>query len=135
MLAVHVDSEEMAFKRFLGRGKPGDISMLWPALGDTVATINAAGGLAVLAHPLDYKMTATRLRALTDTFRDAGGVALEVINGRPRPGDTDTLWRLVRERDLRVSVGSDFHRDSPYGAGLGVEIAQIPEGMGVWEQL
>ena len=135
VLAGHVDSEEMAFKRFLGRGKPGDISMLWPALDDTVATITAAGGLAVLAHPLDYKMTATRLRALTDTFRDAGGVALEVINGRPRPGDTDTLWRLVRERDLRVSVGSDFHRDSPYGAGLGVEIAQIPEGMGVWEQL
>ena len=135
VLAGHVESEEMAFKRFLGRGKPGDISMLWPALNDTVATITAAGGLAVLAHPLDYKMTATRLRALTDAFRDAGGVALEVMNGRPRPGDTDTLWRLVRERDLRVSVGSDFHRDSPYGAGLGVEIAQIPEGMGVWEQL
>ena len=135
VLAGHVESEEMAFKRFLGRGKPGDISMLWPALDDTVATITAAGGLAVLAHPLDYKMTATRLRALTDAFRDAGGVALEVINGRPRPGDTDTLWRLVRERDLRVSVGSDFHRDSPYGEGLGVEIAQIPEGMGVWDQL
>ena len=135
VLAEHVESEEMAFKRFLGRGKPGDISMLWPALDDTVATITAAGGVAVLAHPLDYKMTATRLRALTDAFRDAGGVALEVINGRPRPGDTDTLWRLVRERDLRVSVGSDFHRDSPYGAGLGIDIAQIPEGMGVWEQL
>ena len=135
VLAGHVESEEIAFKRFLGRGKPGDISMLWPTLGDTVATITAAGGLAILAHPLDYKMTATRLRALTDAFCDAGGVALEVINGRPRPGDTDTLWRLVRERDLQVSVGSDFHRDSPYGAGLGVEIAQIPEGMGVWERL
>jgi len=135
VLAGHVESEEIAFKRFLGRGKPGDISMLWPTLGDTVETITAAGGLAILAHPLDYKMTATRLRALTDAFCDAGGVALEVINGRPRPGDTDTLWRLVRERDLQVSVGSDFHRDSPYGAGLGVEIAQIPEGMGVWERL
>jgi predicted metal-dependent phosphoesterase TrpH len=109
--------------------------LLWPALDDTVAAITAAGGVAVLAHPLEYRMTATRLRALTDGFRDAGGQALEVINGRPRPGDTDTLWRLVRERDLRVSVGSDFHRDSPYGAGLGVEISKIPEGAGVWEQL
>ena len=63
------------------------------------------------------------------------GQALEVINGRPRPGDKDTLWRLVRERDLQVSVGSDFHRDSPYGAGLGVDVTEIPEGMGVWEQL
>ena len=135
VLAGHVDSEEMAFKRFLGRGRPGDISLLWPALDATVATIIAAGGLAVLAHPLEYKMTATRLHALTDAFLDAGGVALEVINGRPKPGDTDTLWRLVRERDLRVSVGSDFHRDSPYGSGLGVDIRAIPEGTGVWEQL
>ncbi len=135
VLAGHVDSEEIAFKRFLGRGKPGDISLLWPALDATVATITAAGGLAVLAHPLEYKMTATRLRALMDAFRDAGGVALEVINGRPKPGDTDTLWRLVRERDLRVSVGSDFHRDSPYGAGLGVDVSAIPEGTGVWEHL
>ncbi len=135
VLAGHVESEEVAFKRFLGRGKPGDISLLWPALDDTVAAITAAGGVAVLAHPLEYRMTATRLRALTDAFRDAGGQALEVINGRPRPGDTETLWRLVKERDLRVSVGSDFHRDSPYGAGLGVEISKIPEGAGVWEQL
>ena len=88
-----------------------------------------------MAHPLEYKMTATRLRALTDAFRDAGGVALEVINGRPKPGDTDILWRLVRERGLRVSVGSDFHRDSPYSAGLGVEVSTIREGTGVWEQL
>ena len=88
-----------------------------------------------MAHPLEYNMTATRLRALTDAFRDAGGVALEVINGRPEPGDTDTLWRLVRERHLKVSVGSDFHRDSPYGAGLGVEVSTIPDGAGIWEQL
>ena len=135
VLAGHVDSEQLAFKQFLGRGKPGDISLLWPTLDDTVAAINGAGGVSVLAHPLDYKMTATRLRALTDAFRDAGGQALEVINGRPRPGDTDTLWRLVRERDLQISVGSDFHRDSPYGAGLGVDVTGIPEGMGVWEQL
>jgi predicted metal-dependent phosphoesterase TrpH len=135
VLAGHVDNEQLAFKQFLGRGKPGDISLLWPTLDDTVATINGAGGVSVLAHPLDYKMTATRLRALTDAFHEAGGQALEVINGRPRPGDKDTLWRLVRERDLQVSVGSDFHRDSPYGAGLGVDVTEIPEGMGVWEQL
>ena len=133
--AGHVESEKVAFKRFLGRGKPGDISLLWPALDDTVAAITAAGGLAVLAHPLKYRMTATRLRALTDAFREAGGVALEVISGRPEPRDTDTLWRLVGERVMRVSAGSDFHRDSPYGAGLGVNVTQIPEGMGVWEQL
>lgn len=135
VLAGHVESEAVAFKRFLGRGKPGDISMLWPTLEETVVTLCGAGGIAVLAHPLDYKMTATRLRALTRAFADAGGEAIEVINGRPRPGDTDTLWRLVKEHDLCVSVGSDFHRDTTYGAGLGIDIAHIPAGCGVWERL
>ena len=133
--AGHVSSEKMAFNRFLGRGKPGDICLLWPSLDQTVSAISAAGGVAVLAHPLEYKMTATRLRALTDAFCDAGGLALEVINGRPRPDDTKTLWRLVRERGLYVSVGSDFHQDSPYGAGLGVEVGSVPKGLGVWEIL
>ena len=87
-----------------------------------------------MAHPLEYKMTATRLRALTDAFRDAGGVALEVINGRPKTGDTDTLWRLVRERDLKVSVGSTFTVTHPT-VGLGVEVSTIPDGAGIWEQL
>ena len=82
-MAGHVDSEEAAFKRF-GRGKPGDISVLWPSLEATIAAIGQAGGLSVLAHPLEYKMTATKLRALTAAFADAGGDAMELINGRPR---------------------------------------------------
>ena len=133
--AGHVDSEQAAFKRFLGSGKPGDISILWPGLQDTVEVITRSGGVAVLAHPLHYRMTATRLRALADAFSEAGGGAIEVINGRPKAGELEQLWRLASERHLRVSVGSDFHRDTPYGAGLGVSVADMPEGMGVWETL
>ena len=135
VLAGHVASEQEAFKRFLGSGKPGDISILWPSLQDTVEVITRSGGVAVLAHPLHYRMTATRLRALADAFCEAGGGAIEVINGRPKAGDVEQLWRLASDRNVRVSVGSDFHRDSPYGAGLGVSITEMPEGVGVWETL
>ena len=135
VLAGYVDSEEMAFKRFLGRGKPGDISVLWPSLEVTVRAIKDAGGVAVLAHPLDYKMTATKLRALVAAFAEAGGEAVELINGKPKPGDIAILWRLADAHHLGVSVGSDFHRDTPYGAALGVNTAEIPPGRGVWERL
>ena len=135
MSAGHVASEQEAFKRFLGSGKPGDISILWPSLQDTVEVITRSGGVAVLAHPLHYRMTATRLRALADAFCEAGGGAIEIINGRPKAGESEQLWRLASDRNVRVSVGSDFHRDTPYGAGLGVSIAEMPEGVGVWETL
>ena len=135
VMAGHVDSEGDAFKRFLGHGKPGDISVLWPSLEATVRTIKDARGLAVLAHPLEYRMTATKLRALTAAFADAGGDAVELINGKPKPEVTATLWRLADSYQLGVSVGSDFHRDAPYGAALGVNTAEIPPGRGVWERL
>ena len=133
--AGHISSEALAFNRFLGRGKPGDIAVLWPSLGETVTAICDSGGIAVLAHPLEYKMTATRLRALTDAFCEVGGKAIEVINGRPRPNDQALLWRIADQRHLQVSVGSDFHRDSAYGARLGVDVTGITNGRGVWESL
>jgi predicted metal-dependent phosphoesterase TrpH len=131
----HVRSEADAFKRFLGSGKVGDISTLWPDLGQTVATINAAGGLAVLAHPLKYRLTATRLNALCAAFVAAGGSALEVINGRPVPGEVERLMGMAAAHDLLLSVGSDFHRDAEYGARLGIDTARFLPGLGVWERL
>lgn len=135
VMAGHVDSEAASFKRYLGRGKPGDISVLWPSVEVTVRAIKEAGGLSVLAHPLDYKMSAIKLRALMADFAEAGGDALELINGRPKPSDTAILWRLADELQLGLSVGSDFHKDTPYGASLGVDISEIPAGRGIWERL
>jgi len=131
----HVKTEAEAFKRFLGKGKVGDISTLWPDLQQTVGTIAEAGGLAVLAHPLKYRLTATRLNALCATFVTAGGAAIEVINGHPGPGETERLMSLARAHQLLLSVGSDFHREGEYGAGLGVDTARFPSGSGIWERV
>jgi len=131
----HVKSEAHAFRQFLGKGKVGDISAEWPDLARTVETINAAGGVAVLAHPLKYRLTATRLNALCGAFAAAGGEAIEVINGRPGPGEVERLMGIAAYYDLLLSVGSDFHRDAEYAAGLGVDTARFPQGLGVWERL
>ena len=133
--AGFVEDEATAFKKYLGRGKPGDISVLWPSLIETVQALTDSGGTAVLAHPLEYRLTATKLRALCDDFCAAGGKAIEVINGKPDPRHQDMLWRLVRDKSLMVSVGSDFHRDTSFGPGLGIDVSKIPEGLGVWECL
>jgi predicted metal-dependent phosphoesterase TrpH len=131
----YVQSEAEAFKRFLGKGKVGDITAVWPDLLQTVETICAAGGYAVLAHPLHYRLTATRLHALCAAFAEAGGSAIEVINGRPVPGEEGRLVKLAAAHDLLFSVGSDFHRDTEYGAGLGVDTARFQSGSGLWERL
>jgi hypothetical protein len=42
---------------------------------------------------------------------------------------------MAVERDLLISVGSDYHRDVEYGAGLGIDTERFLPGLGVWERL
>ncbi|MFA7555114.1 MAG: PHP domain-containing protein [Spongiibacteraceae bacterium] len=106
----HVANERMAFKRYLGAGKPGDIKQMWPELAAVVGWIKASGGAAVLAHPLHYDMTATKLRALIADFKTAGGDAVEVISGKQQSDRTQYLAQLAGQFELHASIGSDFHK-------------------------
>lgn len=124
----HVDSFSEAFDKHLGQGKPGDVKAFWPELAEVTRWIVAAGGTAIVAHPLKYKLTATKLRRLVGDFKAAGGSALELVNGRQNPAQTAQLRRLAEECALAVSAGSDFHRDSTFGPELGVEF-RPPAGL------
>ena len=53
----------------------------WPALEEVVGWIRAAGGVASLAHPARYALSAGARRQLLADFAAAGGAALEVVTG------------------------------------------------------
>ncbi|MDX5327751.1 MAG: PHP domain-containing protein, partial [Marinobacter sp.] len=89
-----------AFKRYLGSGKPGDVKACWPELSEVVQWITDAGGIAVLAHPRKYRLTATRLRELTADFRRAGGRAIEVSVSGQSSGDLGFVAELARREQL-----------------------------------
>ncbi|MBT5208417.1 MAG: PHP domain-containing protein [Halieaceae bacterium] len=124
-----------AFDKWLGNGKPGDIKTLWPSLAETVAVIVAAGGVPVLAHPLKYRFTRTKLRAMCDAFSSTGGAAIEIVNGRQSDSEIVALKRLAKDKDLMVSLGSDFHREWAHGADLGVDTSIAGDVAGVWEMI
>lgn len=118
----HVEDMQRAFKRYLGAGKTGDVRVEWPQLAETIDTIHAAGGTAVLAHPLKYGLTRTQLRRLLLEFHLAGGDAAELLSGRQNPVQTRELRQLMVSvaaenpaRPLYASLGSDFHQpDQPW---------------------
>lgn len=121
-----------AFKRYLGAGKPGDVKAYWPQLDEVVQWINDANGIAVLAHPRKYDLTATKLRALVADFRRAGGRALEVSTSGQAASDTSFLAQLCKSEGLWASQGSDFHSPKAPWAELG-RIQKMPEGLSpVW---
>ena len=124
---------QTTFRKYLGRGKIGDVRENWAPLGDVIAWISAAGGHAILAHPAKYKLTNLKLEELVRDFRAEGGHALEVISGRQDSALTGRLARLAKRQGLMASAGSDFHQPSPHHAGPG-EIDPLPQVCKpVWE--
>ncbi|MFE8071536.1 PHP domain-containing protein [Marinobacteraceae bacterium S3BR75-40.1] len=130
-----VGREDHAFKRWLGNGKPGDVRAYWPEMPTVIDWIRDAGGIAVLAHPRKYGLSATKLRALLYAFREAGGEGLEVLTGGQSPGDTPFLAKLCQDNDLYASTGSDFHQPNRPWTELG-SLPPLPKSVTpVWERL
>ena len=128
-----VGSHRLAFKRWLGQGKCGDVRAQWPELKETVETITASGGVAVLAHPLKYNMTMTKLKRLIAEFKLAGGRAIEVISAGQNVDKTRQLIGLCQSFELHASGGSDFHDPATRWCQLG-RIPPLPKAcQPVWE--
>jgi 3',5'-nucleoside bisphosphate phosphatase len=98
-----------AFKRYLGKGKPAYISPRWCSIVDAVEAIHIAGGLAVLAHPTRYDLTATKLRKLLEDFKQIGGDAIEVSQSRQSMDELYMLAKYALQYNFLASQGSDFH--------------------------
>lgn len=123
-----VRNAAQAFKRYLGAGKPGDVRAYWPELPEVVQWITDAGGIAVLAHPRKYRLTATKLRELTGEFRRAGGQGIEVSTSGQSSGDLGFLAELCRRNGMWASQGSDFHFPGAPWCELG-NIMKMPDGL------
>lgn len=129
-----VDSMNAAFKKYMGDGKAGDVKQHWAELAQVIQWIRDANGIAVLAHPLKYKLTRTRLKQLLETFIKAGGQGMEVISGRQLPEQTRDMARLCEQTELLASCGSDFHMPDKPWAELGA-FAPLPGNVvPVWDQ-
>lgn len=110
----HVDTHDAAFRKYLSKGKAAHIAAEWPTLEAVVGWIRAAGGVASLAHPARYALSAGARRHLLGDFTAAGGTSLEVVTGSNGAQHVDTCAALAVKHGLFGSVGSDFH--SPQAA-------------------
>lgn len=104
--AINVSS---VFKKYLVKNKPGHVGGEWASLEEALAWIRAAKGHAVIAHPARYKMSATKLRRLIETFKALGGVGLEVVSGSHSRNDKHNMAQYAQRYAMYASCGSDYH--------------------------
>lgn len=115
-----------AFKTYLKRGKRAYVHIDWLSLTSAVEIIIKSGGKAVIAHPLRYDLTKTKLKELIVDFKLAGGEGIEVVNSFPSVGALRRLETLCVDYDLLASLGSDYHGHDVNRVRMGA-LAQLPE--------
>ncbi|MBL0456926.1 PHP domain-containing protein [Aeromonas enteropelogenes] len=125
------DNMQKVFKKYLSRGNKGYVPAEWPEMRDAIAVIHDAGGLAVLAHPSRYDLTAKWIKRLLVAFKAAGGDAMEVSLPQQSPQERANLGQWAKEYDLYISVGSDFHFPSNW-TELGRHLWLPKEGTPLW---
>ncbi len=121
----HVDSLQEAFNRYLGQSKPAFVSTEWAPLEQALTWINQAGGVAVVAHPMRYKLTASWMRRFLSAFKDCGGLGMEIITARSNPDEIRRALLFAKQFELYGSVGSDFHSPQNQWVELG-RLAPLP---------
>ena len=123
------------FRKYLTEGKPGFVPHRWANLGDAVHWITQAGGVAIIAHPARYRLTANEEFALFSEFKEHGGQGVEVVTGSHSVAEYATYAAMAREFGLAASRGSDFHGPDESHTDLG-KLPALPAGLTpVWELL
>ena len=130
----HVKNKQQAFTKYLGDGKSCSVRHEWATLEDCVAAITGAGGMAIIAHPMRYELSATAKRNLFQEFKNLGGAGIEVHSGNCCKNDRLNYALLADLFDFLASAGSDFHRPNDFSGGILGACPNLPEQCRpVWE--
>lgn len=126
---------QTVFQYYLTPGKPGYVDHRWATLEQAVAWINAAGGVAVVAHPGRYRISGAEMRRFLGEFKEVGGQGVEVVCGSHTAEHVLGFARLARHFGFHASRGSDFHGPEESYIDLG-KLPGLPEDLNpVWHLL
>lgn len=129
-----VSDPQAAFKQFLIQGRAAYVPTSWLSLEAVVEGIVAAGGQAVIAHPVKYKLTRSKLHELIIAFKQAGGEGLEVVSGEIMPSQMQEIAGLCARFGLLASTGSDYHGDGISRVALGRQQALPENCTPIWQK-
>ena len=114
-----ISSIDEAFSRLIGDDCPYFVPRERISPHDAVSLLLEYGGVPVLAHPLQYKMTDKALCDLISSLKESGLAGIEVYYCTHKPADTAYLCRIADRYDLLYSGGSDFHGSRKKNLDLG----------------
>ena len=103
------DAKTAFSDKYLGENSPFYVKRVRMNAKDAISLIKKAGGIAILAHPMHYKMKEKKLRAMLAELKDAGLTGMETRYSNHSEQENIFTSRLAKEYGLLPSGGSDFH--------------------------
>jgi predicted metal-dependent phosphoesterase TrpH len=122
--AGHVATFQEAFDRYLGDGRPANVPHAKLTPQEAIALLHAAGGVAVVAHPIRLVELGLDPEAVVVDLLPHGLDGLEVYYPDHTPDFTLRMRVLARRYDLVMTGGSDFHR--PEGGVIRLGSQPVP---------
>lgn len=124
-----------AFPKYIGDDAPCFVPREKVTPFQAVQLIHEGGGYAILAHPLLYRLSNSRLDTLVMELKSSGLDGLEVMYSMNRKMDESDMKVLARKYGLKISGGSDFHGSNKPNIQLGTGKGNLNISYDVWKQI
>lgn len=132
----YVKSRQEAFDLYLAKGRPAYVDKVRLSPEESVALIREAGGVAVLAHPLQLKIQdGDTLDAFVRNLVEGGLQGIECFYRNHTAQDEARFLAFARKYSLLPTGGSDFHGSNRPGIALGRGEGGLQVPLECWEGL
>lgn len=108
----YVPDKATAFARLIGEAAPAYVKRARVTPAQAISRIHTSGGLAVLAHPGNYRDPWARLEAMLA----AGVDGIEAYHARHTSEQADTFRAWAADHHVLITGGSDSHGPDAFAA-------------------
>ena len=107
-----------AFDRYLAKGQQAYVGRFSYSAKEAIGFIRGAGGLAVLAHPIQIDKTLLALKTLLPVLTSYGLEGIETYYPSQKKTMRKRIKQFAEQYDLFLTGGSDYHGDIRPGTRL-----------------
>lgn len=130
----YASSIKECFDKYLDEGKPAYIKREVLSAEETISLINIAGGIAILAHPLYYKLSRLELNEMLEKLAPKL-TGMECYYSTHTQQEVNYTLGLCSKYSLLPSGGSDFHGENKPNLDLGTGYGSLKINYEILEKL
>ena len=113
-------SKQEAFDKYLDKSAPCYVSKERLSLEESVKSIKMAGGIPVLAHPIQLKLKNEKeYREIFEYIKNQGVIGIEAYTNQQTDEENKLFYSIAKDLNMLITGGSDFHGTNKPDVELG----------------